>query len=143
MSKFAEFTELPTPGYIVKEKGRTYLNDDAVKAAKKKAGAWIELAEGHLMDKAYFGTLEGQAAKIDNRLEVAFVPEKRERNKNTPSGIPSYSYKGRVFLRYIDAVTEAQSAELERKRKAKEAKKRAKRAERELAELEMSEQAAA
>lgn len=143
MSKFAEFPELPTPGYIVKDKGRTYLNDGAVKAAKKKAGAWIELAEGHLMDKAYFGTLEGQAAKIDNRLEVAFVPMKRERNDDTPSRIPSYSYKGRVFLRYMDAVAEAQAAELERKRKAKEAKKRAKREARELAERALSEQAAA
>lgn len=143
MSKFAEFSELPTPGYIVKEKGRTYLNDDAVKAVKKKPGTWIELAEGHLMDKAYLGTLEGQAAKIDNRLEVEFVPEKRDRNPNTPSGIPSYSYKGRVFLRYMDAVAEAQAAELARKRKAKEAKKRAKREARELAELEISEQEAA
>lgn len=143
MSKFKKFTELPTPGYILKEKGRTYLNDDAVKEAKKDPGVWIELAEGHLVDKAYFGTLEGQAAKIDNRLELDFVPEKRERNENTPSGIPSYSYKGRVFLRYIDAVTEAQAAELARKRKAKEAKKRAKREARELAERALSEQVAA
>lgn len=143
MSKFAEFTELPTPGYIVKEKGRTYLNDAAVKAAKKKPGIWLELADGQLVDKAYFGTLEGQAAKIDNRLELHFVLEERKENRDTPSRIPSYSYRGRVFLRYMDAVAEAQAAELERKRKAKEAKKRAKREARELAEQALEDQAAA
>lgn len=132
MTKFAEFSELPTPGYTLKAKGRTYLNDAAVKAAKKKAGTWIELGEGQLVDKAYFGTLEGQASKIDNRLELAFVLEGRTENRNTPSGIPSYSYKGRVFLRYVDAVLDAQAAEAARKRRAKEAKKRAKQAAKEL-----------
>lgn len=137
------FDSLPTPGYTLKEKGRTYLNDSSVKKAKKNPGKFILLGDGHLMDKAYFGTLEGQAAKIDPRLELHFVLEDRKENRNTPSGIPSYSYKGKVFARYMDAVEDVKAVELERKRRAKEAKKRARLEARELAELEMTDQAAA
>lgn len=137
------FDSLPTPGYTLKEKGRAYLNDAAVKKAKKNPGKYILLNDGHLVDKAYFPSLELQAIRIDDRLELEFVLEKREENRNTPSGIPSYSYKGKVFARYTDAVADAEAIAKERKRKAKEAKKRAKQAEQELAELEQSEQAAA
>ena len=137
------FDSLPTPGYTLKEKGRAYLNEAAVKKAKKNPGKYILLNDGHLVDKAYFPSLELQAIRIDDRLELEFVLEERSENRNTPSGIPSYSYKGRVFARYTDAVADAEAVAKERKRRAKEAKKRAQKAEKELAEQAISEQIAA
>lgn len=112
---------LPTPGYTLQKRGKTYLDEKAVKTAKKNPGKFIPLRDGHLVDKAYLGSLEDQAAKIDPCLEVHFVPEKRERNTNTASGKPSYSYKGLVFARYLHTATVAPANKAKKAKKAKHA----------------------
>ena len=117
---------LPKPGFILKEKGRTYLTDEVIENAKNNPGKYVVLGEGALVDKAYFPSLELQALKIDHRLALEFVLQKRPKTTNATSGIPSYSYRGNVYACFVTNSEEEEAATA--MKKARKAEKSARKA---------------
>lgn len=120
------FDTLPTPGFELKSQGKTYLSDQAVTKAIANPGKFVLLGDGRLVDKAYFPSLELQALRTDAQLSLKFVLEERTKNQSTASGIPSYSYKGRVFACYAASKEEDEAAAARKKaRKVEKAKRKA------------------
>lgn len=97
MNNFQTLDAKPAPAIETRSSGPKYITDEAVGFCMQNPGKFVLLGDGHLVDKAYFPSLELQAYKTQVGLRVEFVLQKKEMNTDTTSGKPSYSYKGHVY----------------------------------------------